>query len=74
MHIAGGDDVQLVFHIRSSELETHFLCVRKIGPELTSVASLSSFCLRRTVTELTSVTIFLCFMWDATTMWLDKQH
>ena len=32
----------------------------------------SSFCLRKIVTELTSVPIFLYFMWDATTAWLDK--
>ena len=32
----------------------------------------SSFCLRKIVTDLTSVPIFLCFMWDATTAWLDK--
>ena len=31
-----------------------FLCVQKIGPELTSVP------------------IFVYFMWDATTAWLDK--
>ena len=32
-----------------------FVCVRKIGPELTSVP------------------VFLYFMWDVTTVWLDEQ-
>ena len=37
-----------------------FLLVRKIGPELTSVANLPLFfCLRKIVTELTPVPIFL---------------
>ena len=33
----------------------------------------SFFCLRKIVAELTSVLIFLCFMWDTTTAWLDEQ-
>ena len=40
-----------------------FVCyMRKIGPELTSVANLSSFCLRKIVAELTSVPVFLYFV------------
>ena len=45
-----------------------------MGPGLTSVASSSSFCLRKIVGELTSVSIFLCFMWDAATAWLDEWY
>ena len=41
--------------------------VRKIGPELISVADLPLFFLRKIVVELTSVLIFLYFMWDAAT-------
>ena len=33
----------------------------------------SSFCLRKIVAELTYVPIFLCFMWDTNTAWLDEQ-
>ena len=43
------------------------VCVRKIGPELTSVANFSF------LLELTFLPIFLCFTWDATTTWLDEQ-
>ena len=32
------------------------------------------FCLRKIIAELTSVSIFLYFMWDATTAWLDKWY
>ena len=46
--------------------------MRKIGLELTSVANLP-FCLRKIVTELTSVPILLYFTWDATTVWFDEQ-
>ena len=49
-----------------------YMCVRKIGPELTSVVTLPLFCLRKIVPELTSVLILFCFMWDATTALLDK--
>ena len=48
-----------------------FVRVCKIGPELTSVANLPLFCLRKIVTG-TSVPIFLYFMWDVATAWLDK--
>ena len=48
-----------------------FFFMTKIGPELTSVANLP-VCLRKIVTELTSVPIFLYFMWDAATAWLHK--
>ena len=47
-------------------------CVSKIGPELTCYQSFS-FCLKKTVAELTSVSILLYFMWDAGTAWLNKQ-
>ena len=50
-----------------------FFLVRKVGPKLTSVANLPP-CLRKIVTELTSVPIFLYFMWDATTAWLEEQR
>ena len=44
--------------------------MRKISSKLTSVVNLPLFCLRRTVTEITSVPVFLCFcMWDAATAW-----
>ena len=36
--------------------------VRRIDPELTSVANLPFFCLRKISPELTSVPIFLCFV------------
>ena len=49
------------------------VCVRKIGPELTSVANLF-FLLRKTVAELTSLPIFLYFMWDAATARLDEWY
>ena len=29
-------------------------------------------CVRKTGTELSSVPVFLCFMWDAATAWLDE--
>ena len=50
------------------------MCVRKIGPELTSVANLPLlfFFLRKIVTELKSVPVFLYFMWDDSTAWLDE--
>lgn len=32
----------------------------------------SFFCLRKILPELTSVPIFLYFMWDVATAWLDK--
>ena len=50
------------------------ICVRKTGPELTSVANLPFFFFaqgRRA--ELISVPILLYFMWDAPTAWLDDQ-
>ena len=34
----------------------------------------SSFCLRKIVAELTSVPVFLYFMWDTSTAWLDEQR
>ena len=34
----------------------------------------SSFCLREIIAQLTSVTIFLYFMWDTTTAWLDELY
>ena len=43
--------------------------MRKIGPGLTSVAQSSSFRLRKIVTELTSVPIFLYFTYDAARAW-----
>ena len=47
--------------------------VRNIGPELTSVASLPLFCLKKIVDEPTSAAIFLYFvLWDAATAWLDE--
>ena len=46
--------------------------MRKIGPELTSVANLSLFCLKKIVAELTSVLVFFYFIWDATTVWLNE--
>ena len=52
-----------------------FLCgffVRKIGPELTSVANPPVFCLRKIVVELISVPIILYFMWDASKAWHDE--
>ena len=39
------------------------VCVRKLGPELTSAAYPPPFCLRRTVPELTSVPISLYFVY-----------
>ena len=48
------------------------MCVRKIGPELTSIADLPLFCLRKIVAEITSIPILLYFMWDAATAWLDE--
>ena len=33
----------------------------------------SPFCLRKMAPQLTSVFIFLCFMWDAATAWLDER-
>ena len=49
-----------------------FVFGRKIGPELTSVAKLPLFCLRKIVSELTSVPIFLHFVWAASTVWLHE--
>ena len=39
-----------------------FVSVRKIGPEVSSVANLPLFCLRKIVAKLTSVPIFLYFV------------
>ena len=47
--------------------------VRKIGPELTTVANLPLFCLRKIDAEPISVLILLYFMWDAATVWLDER-
>ena len=49
--------------------------MRKIGPELTAdiYCQSSSFCLRKIVAELTSVSVFLYFMWDTATAWLDER-
>ena len=46
------------------------VCERKICPQLISVATLPLFFfdLRKIVTELTSVPIFLCFIWDPATV------
>ena len=62
--------LQCSFFFFKMQLSFFLLFVRKIGPELTSVAI--SFCLRKIVPELTSVPIFLYFMWDAATAWLDE--
>ena len=48
------------------------MCERKTDPELTSVANLPLFGLRKTVAELTLVPIFLYFKRDAGTVWLDS--
>ena len=55
-------------------LVVHFVyvCVRKIVPELTSVANLP-FLLEEHCPELTSVPSFLHVMWDGATVWLGKQ-
>ena len=52
-----------------------FFLVKKIGPELTSVANLRLFRLRKIVPELTTVPIslYLC-MCDAATGWLYEQY
>ena len=39
-----------------------FLLMRKIGPKLTSIASPPLFRLRKIIPELTSKTVFLCFV------------
>ena len=49
------------------------MCVRKISSELTSDANLPLFFLRKIDPGLTSVHIFLYFIWDAATAWPDKQ-
>ena len=46
----------------SLSLESCFFCVWKTGPERTSVANLLLFCLRKIVTELTAMLIFLYFV------------
>ena len=54
-------------YVQLSHSGRPFFLVRKIGPELISVANLPLFCLRKTIPELISVLIFLYFIWDAAT-------
>ena len=54
----------LIFRLFLNSMFTFFCFVRKIGPELTSVANLPFFfsCLRKIVHEIVSVPVFLCFI------------
>ena len=72
--------VQLIYQgcvvvVGQSGIVFLFFFVRKISPELTSIAILPIllFLLRKTGPGLTSVLIFLYFIWDTATAWLDKQ-
>ena len=61
------------FHLSPHKALT-FLCVcEEDWPWANIHCQSSSFCLRKIVAELTSVPIFLYFMWHAATAWLDER-
>ena len=56
----------------SSALISFFVCVRKISPELTSVAN-PPLLAEEDWAWANIVPVFLYFTWDAATAWLDKR-
>ena len=59
-------------HGYNSNHSTSFAC-EEDWPWTNNCCQPSSFCLRKIVTELKSEPIFLYFMWDAATAWLQEQ-
>ena len=57
-----------------SQLPNFCVCVRKIGPELTSVANLPLFAEEDCPWANICAHLPLFCMWDATRAWLDEQH
>ena len=67
------DEVFLCQHICGSKHLSFFFLCEEDWPWANICCQSSSFCLRKIVAKLTSVPVFLCCVWDATTAWFDEQ-